>query len=643
MASNTKTPVEAAQELTKALADKLNELRKMDLPKTDDAANGGQESKGKVPSVSKQAGGTTDAEMNKDEMQVALTQSEKPAEKPKGDCKGCENLSVLASNHTCIKKDEAVISVKKVKCPGCDRKTATSHEGDAGRKVVSLCPACKKKNIGNVQKMDLPHSDEAANGGKIQAEQARKKEMSSEETPLSEESSATEVHENKKSEHDAFDVAQTLSKAVVEKIATMRQELVKMEQLEKAGNASMNKGIGSLPPATPSVHQLATADQHTQHNIFTILGKGEGQYTPWMKRAKPGKPKAGKDNSADSGSGGDVSAGPLRGELKKDALPQTAKMPQMPTLKPGGVPGAKAGDAPKAPKAPQAPGATMAAKMELPQTDEAAIGGQEKAGMIPAMPKAAGGETDAEKDAGPGPAGSNLAEMNKMTLPHTSAKANGGQMRKDDIGMGVGLSNSEMQKDEGTMQHASPVFAVHHAMFGNKLVPGAAPAAGAGYGKSGVQITQAMPALKPAAAGMHTVGADAPTPAGGHSMGGEKTANMRPPTQISSAAPTQNAHLTASGAAHNANTQVAKSMTGEMKGAGNTALTHPSNTARADMHAQAQAGAFQPKGPVNSGLELARPNKAATLPKFGKDELDAAKCPKCKKGMTLCKCSYGTK
>lgn len=567
MASNTKTPAEVAQELAKALGAKLDDLRKMDLPKTDDAANGGQESKGKIPSMPKQAGGTTDAEMAKEE----------------------------------------IVATKKVTCPGCDRKTAVAHEGENGRKVVALCPACKKRNVGNVKKMDLPHSDEAANGGKINAEEARKKEMSSEETPLSEESSATEVHENmksegirpavkesmdqaiasyagkkpkpvaapiKKNELDALDVAQALSKAVVDKIATMREQLVKMEQLEKAGNASMKKAIGTLAPQTPAVHQMPTQDVHTQHNIFSILGKGDGALAPWAKKAKKGQPKPGKEHEADDqGSGGlDTMKGSAPKGLEKGAMGmQPAKVAvaaPAATLKPAGIPGAKAGDAPKAPKAPQAPGAMPAAKMELPQSEDAANGGQESKGSIPSMPKQSGGTTD--------------AEVNKMDLPHSSTKANGGQMKKDDIGMGTPLSNSEV-----------PAILKNSPVFGTK--PGHTYSRHTSPSMGPVEITTPVPKLKV--------------------QGGVPAHNAG-----ASAAPTM-AHTK----------PMLGGGTGTLPAAGHPGMHNVAGSQFANSGAlQGAATMHIPGG--------AMPTKASHAPMMSKDEMDLAKCPKCKSGMTKCKC-----
>ncbi|MGH7703778.1 MAG: hypothetical protein ACREMO_11835, partial [Gemmatimonadales bacterium] len=53
------------------------------------------------------------------------------------------------------------------------------------------------------------------------------------------------------------------------------------------------------------------------------------------------------------------------------------------------------------------------------------------------------------------------------------------------------------------------------------------------------------------------------------------------------------------------------SMAGQMKGGGATGLTSPNDTSRADTHAAALGGAFQPKGPISSGLELdTKPPKA---------------------------------
>lgn len=74
------------------------------------------------------------------------------------------------------------------------------------------------------------------------------------------------------------------------------------------------------------------------------------------------------------------------------------------------------------------------------------------------------------------------------------------------------------------------------------------------------------------------------------------------------------------------------SMTSQMMGGGASKLTSPADTSRADSHAAALGGAFQPKGPVSSGLELDRPKAgglkspaaAGVAPKklgvMGKDE-----------------------
>jgi hypothetical protein len=77
-----------------------------------------------------------------------------------------------------------------------------------------------------------------------------------------------------------------------------------------------------------------------------------------------------------------------------------------------------------------------------------------------------------------------------------------------------------------------------------------------------------------------------------------------------------------------------------------TALTHPGDATRANTHQAALGGAFTPKGPVNSGLELARPPKLAPPPPnmrpkaagpFGKSE-DLGNCAMCGKAEHLGSC-----
>lgn len=568
MASDTKTPVEVARELTKALGEKIDALQKMELPKTPEKADGGQMASGSVPAVAKQAGGTTDAEMQKDE----------------------------------------IVSSGKAKCPACGSKNAPSHEGESGRKLVTLCPSCKNKNVGNVKKAEespwhpkgsgikvlSPEEDRDAKYhaemrsnhesrvAGIKAVAAQSKGVKKMDLPQSPEK-ASGGQLNKSDSLDALDVAQALAKTVVEKIASVREELLKMEQLEAAGNAKLQKNVGSLPSSTPSTKQIADGDanRHIEaRNVFSLMQKGEGKFEPWKKGAK--KPKAGKDKSGESveGSGGleTVRPGPLASELSKQAMP-TMKPPKAPSMKPAGIPGAKAGDAPKAPAAPKAAGAAGATmksapegirpevkesmdraiasyagkdkkpaapapgvkKMDLPQSPEKAIGGQESSGSIPAVAKQAGGTTD--------------AEVQKMDLPQSPEKAIGGQESSGSIPavakQAGGTTDAEMKKDMKPMS-PSPVF-------GNKM-GGAHVQPGGTFGaKSGVQVTTALPKLKSPAAAAMSVGAGT-----GHDM---KTA-----------------------------VDTISNKTVSMKS-----------------------------------------------PPMSKAELDSAKCPKCGDGMTLCKCSYKMK
>lgn len=549
MASDTKTPVEVARELTKALGEKIDELMKMDLPQSPEKAIGGQESSGSVPSMPKQAGGTTDAEQDAGGMQ--------------GGTPG--NLAEM-------NKDE-IVAVSKAKCPSCGKESSKSHQSESGRKIVPACDRCKKRNVGNVQKMDLPHSSEKASGGQIKKDEkpaAEKpkfsnckgcdegKVIASAHTCIAQ---GTNKSEMKKSEFSASDVAEALTKTLAEKIDAMRTELVKMEKLEAAANASLQKNIGALPSSTPSTKQIADGDPNKmvgQRNIFTLMHKGEGKYTPWDKSAKKSKPKPGKEVSAGEGSGGSdtTKKGPLASKLSKEAMGMPA-MPKAPSLKPSGVPGAKAGSAPKAPKTPQAPGAkpSETVKMELPHSSQKANGGQEKSGSVPSVSKQAGGTTD--------------AEVNKMDLPQSSEKAIGGQEKSGSVPsvskQAGGTTDAETMAKQvmapgapapvaGKPIHPSPVFAnrmnisARHEM---KVGPSGAMTAhrpnGDVFGASGYQIAQAIPKQK--TPGAMSVGSNT---ASDITVPDAKTVNVRPP--------------------------------------------------------------------------------------FTKSELDGAKCPGCKQGMTLCKC-----
>lgn len=585
MASDTKTPVEVARELTKALGEKIEALRKdgalvdqvesasvpsvqhsgerptheseqwsgigapasaspthemegtvseqkpAELPQSPEEAIGGQQESGSVPSMPKQAGGTTNAEMQKDE----------------------------------------IVAQGKAKCPGCGRKSAPSAEGASGRKLVTLCDSCKKKNVGNVKKMALPQSPEKASGGQVN-----------------------------KSELDALDVAQALAKTVVEKIAQVREELVKMEKLEAAGNEKLQKGIGTLPSSTPSEKQIADGDPHKmveQRNIFSIMAKGEGKFEPWKKGSK--KPKVGKEVSAGEGSGGSDTTRPGP-SLAKQGMPMSP--PKAPALKPAGVPGAKSGEAPKAPAAPKAAGASGATmKMELPHSPEKAKGGQMSSGSVPTdvtitgnsgpalekgdLPtveraktiarniKGDGSEKDNLRGQGRVAPKPNLEQLDKqpakkMELPQSPEKAKGGQMSSGSVPsvskQAGGTTDAEMKKD---MKPMSPVFAnkigagaaVPPSPVFHNSVGGSKTQAGGSFGASGVQITTALPTRKPAAAAMHAAG----------------------------------------------------------PGTGS------------DMKTVADT--------------ISNKTVAMRSPPISKAEMDSAKCPKCGDGMTLCKCSHSMK
>lgn len=153
--------------------------------------------------------------------------------------------------------------------------------------------------------------------------------------------------------------------------------------------------------------------------------------------------------------------------------------------------------------------------------------------------------------------------------------------------MGTAVPTSTTKKSDAAL--AKDMFG--GSKFGNKLAPGATPAPGHGFGASGYQVTQPIPKVKLPGAHLARVGPNAPTPAGASEVtsltGGAKTAPSAPKalkSELEKAVP---------------------SMVGQMKGAGNTQLTSPNNMGRANATASALAGDFQPKGPINSGLELA--------------------------------------
>jgi hypothetical protein len=489
MASDTKTPVEVARELAKAIGAKIDELKKSashaePAPHPDAQefeACGKCKQKVQVLSTGKLA--THDCSAKK--MELPQT-----SEKAIG---GQMN------------KDEIVAS-SKAKCPSCGKQTAIMHESESGRKIVGACDSCRKRNVNNAQKMELPQTSEKAIGGQI----------------------------TKKSEYTAADVAQAIAKATCDRIDALKSELIKMEALEAAGNAALKKNIGSLPSATPSGKQIADGDadnmSNSPRNVFTIMKKGEGKFAPYDKGAVA--PEIGEEVSAE-GSGGQVKKGK---KLAKEAL--MPQMPKAPALKPTGTPGAKAGEAPKAPKPPQAAGAAPSMhKMDLPHTPEKANGGQmSKEEMAAALDKAyispyhkyGPAKPVAKPAAAPAPE-TKPPEAKKMELPQTSEKANGGQMKKDELPMAKGM-------------HPSPVFHALKPRLGGKD-----------------QASQHMTS----AASQHAATAGAPAPA-------PKAVKL----------PSVEDHA-----------------------------------ARAS-----QFSDFMPAG------------------KFGKSELDSAKCPGCKKGMTLCKC-----
>jgi hypothetical protein len=181
----------------------------------------------------------------------------------------------------------------------------------------------------------------------------------------------------------ALEVAQQLAKAIVDKIGTLKADLIKMQEREADGAKTLNKSEDFI--------DVKNAND-PKKRIKTFKSP---------KTVLPGdKPE--KEISAE-GSGGNI---------KKDELTMSkaGAGPAGVSAKPTGVPGA--------PKPPQAPGAAPTMhKMAIPTSTEKANGG-------PQPTKKMEFPTSAEKaNGGPQP-------TKKMEFPATGEKANGGPMAK---------------------------------------------------------------------------------------------------------------------------------------------------------------------------------------------------------------------
>lgn len=259
------------------------------------------------------------------------------------------------------------------------------------------------------------------------------------------------------------------------------------------------------------------------------------------------------------------------GEIKKDEMISVTKSgPTGPESKPIGVPSAG--------KPPQAPGAAPTMhktadthKMELPHTSEKANGGNmsTKKMELPHFTEKANGGTISTK---------------KAEMPHSTEKANGGQ-----------ISNESMAKA------VSPVFGVL-----------ARPRMG---GKDPVSQQMTMHASQAAQANTAV-----------------PNVNVKPTIM-----PSQQDHT--SRAVEFAQHSSPSQYTGHKVVAPPKQLPNnvkPSTPVPSD--AYQSFGGHKVKG-AKAGIDLPTDTGGAMeIERFGKAELDSVKCPKCKQGMTLCKC-----
>ncbi len=162
------------------------------------------------------------------------------------------------------------------------------------------------------------------------------------------------------------DTATDLLKSVREEIKAYENSLVKLRTAEVS---AIKKSLFGLPEEADSNKQI-TAKVHKTRTIFDILGKSE-DYIDAKHDADPKKRfvhvgaydnKAYDDKEVQApGSGGKIVAGK---KLAKEAIDPSkpaspSAMGKQPTLKPAGIPSAKAGSTPKPPKVPGAPGSMV--------------------------------------------------------------------------------------------------------------------------------------------------------------------------------------------------------------------------------------------------------------------------------------------
>lgn len=410
---------------------------------------------------------------------------------------------------------------------------------------------------------------------------------------------AAKEEKHAKSEYTPAEVFHTLSKTLYEKIDTVKTQMEKMQKAEAAGNAELLKGIGSLPSETPSAEQIVDGDANrtrSHRTVFGIMKKGDGAQLPYADGAKA--PKPGEEVSAE-GSGGDVKKGKLK--LSKEALPM--QMPKTPTLKPSGVPGAKAGQAPKAPKPPQAPGATpsmhKAEPAELLPSDESP-----KARHIdhPALNRGRVAIITAE---------------NPQFPPLSDAGNEGLANDIRSLGLEFEPIKGKYNKIEDPKENG---YLIHN------MNPEDAVALGKKYGQESV---------------IHSDGgvnkciySNGKNEGGFHIGKGYELFDVEPQLHYSTimhnGQPVHFSYNINWGELHRSDAQP------------KAPAPHPHGYEWHDgstEHHAADAGAVK-KEEMSMAKKggLPKPMSKGSKQKLGKEELDQAKCPKCKKGMTLCKC-----
>lgn len=189
-----------------------------------------------------------------------------------------------------------------------------------------------------------------------------------------------------------------------------------------------------------------------------------------------------------------------------------------------------------------------------------------------------------------GPGSLEMSEIEKSKI--SGGQSTGGASTGMGGGPGGALSMSEedgRNKDPSKKQPSKPVD-------GAKMPPEAPK-----------QI-KSVDGKKPQPNPLNKVGVPEAKPPSGKVPGGSSAPPMASTTSkpgMTKEEPIAKAVMQAAPPAGGAPKPGGQSMASQMKGGGATALTHPSDTSRAAGHAAAMGGAFTPKGPISSGLELA--------------------------------------